>query len=146
MSRGKRDIEFSVEYMGQTGRVKSHGGETVGEISSDCFSVLNNCKKVKGKVISKEWGCWRRCLSFEKREIQNGGPGWLTVQILITGRMKVKLGVCDHSMKSDASQCGCGQQGKELKNSGLFLGCVVYSKIVVTRAENSLQSEIVSFF
>ena len=70
----------------------------------------------------------------------------MTVQILIAGRMKVKLGGCDHSMKSDASQCGCGQQRNELNNSGLFLGCVVYPKIVVSRAENSLQSEIVSFF
>lgn len=146
MSRGKRDIEFKVECTGQTGKVRSCDGERVGEISSDCFSMLNNCKKVKGKVISKEWGCWRRCWSFEKREIQKGGPGQLTVQILIAGRMKVKLGRCDHSMKSDASQCECGQQRNELNNSGLFLGRVVYPKIVVSRAENSLQSETVSFF
>lgn len=65
----------------------------------------------------------------------------MTVQILIAGRMKVKLGrYASHSMKSDASQCECGQQRNELKNSGLFLGRVVYPKIVVSRAENSLQN------
>ena len=39
--------------MGQTGKVRSCGGESVGETSSDCFSMLNNCKKVKGKWSAK---------------------------------------------------------------------------------------------
>lgn len=64
MSRDKRDIEFKVECMGQTGKVRSCDGERVGEISSDCFSMLNNCKKVKGKVISKEVGMLEKVLKF----------------------------------------------------------------------------------